>query len=202
MKLAAVLWLAASLFACASAGAAPDVPRASGWELGAWRWSWQPDREVEGGRQDYDILSVGRWRRLTRAVTWQTRLEYADLAGWKGDLFESHAWSEKGRSVVLRTGLALHPPVTAGLAPYVGASVGLGYVHPGDDHQAWERYPGWEVTTERHHPGPGVSLGIEAGLRLFTRPGWPTVCATAGLNALIGTGGSGGTTEPLIWIGY
>ncbi len=201
MKIALVLGLASSLLACGPAHAAPKLPRVAGYEIGASWWTIDPDH---GGRQLVHSISVGRWRRLTRALTWQTRLEYADLmdASLDTNIPEHASWSDLGRSLMLRTGIVVHPPLPVGIVPFAGASFGAGLVRAGDHHDARLRGDGWTTTLDRNHARPGLSIGLEGGLRLFTKPGWPEISACAGMNVAFGVEGMGLAPDPVFWIGY
>lgn len=204
---AALLFVVAGVALCASFARAADGPyRRIGYEIGGWRWTTDQGGHLEGSPSDAFVLSVGRWRRLSRAVTWVTRLEYGDLmdiefpASW---IPEHFVWADVGRSVTVETGLALHPPVKVGLAPYVGLNLGAGVAHLGNRHEAHLTGEGWVVTTHaRGRLAPAVVAAAEIGLRVFSKRGWPGVCAALGSRFVVGPHGGGFTTEPVLSIGY
>ena len=143
---------------------------------------------------------------MTRAVTWMTRLEYGDLADpafGGSSIPEYDAWADLGHSVTLETGLALHPPVRVGLAPCVGVNLGLGAAELGDRHEAFLTGDGWTVTTHsRGGLAPVLVGGAEIGLRVFSKRGWPGVCASLGFRVVAGPHGVAGTAEPVLSLGY
>jgi hypothetical protein len=204
---AALFFAVAGVVLCAAPGlAADDSFRRVGYEVGGWRWTETAEGPVERGDQPVFVLSVGRWQRLTHAVTWVTRLEYGDLPDFTfadSEFPEYHHWTDLGHSVTLETGLALHPPVTVGLAPYLGVNLGLGAADLGDRHEARLTGDGWAITTHaRGGLAPVIVAGAETGLRLFPKRGWPGVCASLGFRIVAGPHGAAATTEPVLSIGY
>ena len=205
---AALPFLIAGVALCVlSVRAFAEPYRRVGYEVGVFRWRTEPEMRLEGARHQVLVLSLGRWQRLSLAATWMTRLEYADLTDVAiipaSGIPEHHEWADMGRSTTLQTGLELHPPVKVGLAPYLGANLGVGLAHQGDRHEADDIGGGWSVTTHhRGRLGPAVVAGAEVGLRVFSKRGWPCACATAGFRYVVGPDGAGGAPEPVLSIGY
>jgi hypothetical protein len=212
---AALLFVVASVALCvASARAAGESDRRVGYEVGVWRWTDQR-AELQGGPQRTYVASIGRWQRLSNAATWVTRLEYGDLSDMHfsgGNLYNRPGhWRDLGHSLTLETGLAVHPPVRVGLAPYLGASLGAGVARWGDQHE-WGASYYQPVAQEVGSPvilitshgrlAPAIVTSIEIGLRVFSKPGWPGVCAALGGRFAVGPHGGGFTTEPVLSIGY
>jgi hypothetical protein len=203
----AFLFAVAGVALCAAPGLAADESyRRVGYEVGGWRWTETADGPVERGDSRAIVLSVGRWQRLTRAVTWMTRLEYGDLPDFRfagAEIPERHEWTDLGHSVTFETGFALHPPVTVGLAPYVGVNLGLGEAHLGDRHMAYFTGDGWRVANLASRGlVPVVVAGAETGLRVFSKRGWPGLCASLGFRVVAGAHGAGVTAEPVLSLGY
>jgi hypothetical protein len=202
MKAALLLVVACAMFCAPPARAADEPYRRSGFEVGGWRWH---DDSYPGAGW-WNVLSVGRWERVQRALTWVTRLEFGDLKPWDSHdglvlqrptygLFQGHRWRDVGHSMTLETGIAVHPPVTAGLAPYLGGSFGIGSARWGNEYDDTGG-----VTTGR--TAPAFALSAEIGLRVFPSGHWPSVCAALGYRSVFGPGGWGTTTEPVLSIGY
>lgn len=204
------LLVAACVLSCLALpgpAAADELPRRVGYEVGGWRWTRSPDVLFMEWPEDgaVTIVSVGRWQRLRPSATWETRLQYADLfPRARQTSWNTKSRYENGRSVTVQTGLALHPPVRTGLAPFVGVSIGAGYVRQGAEHITTWSYGGWPLaeveSVKRHRAGIGLSAGVEAGVRMFSRPGWPTFCVTFGSRTVVGQG-FGTTTEPVVSVG-
>ena len=210
----AILLAAVCLMLCAVSARAADAPhRRGGGEVGG---GWWTDHSGSKPRKAY-VVSVGRWQRLDPSVTWVTRIESAevrDLAdvwpsfgkhdggvepaviGWGG------TWRDLGHSVTVQTGLAIHPPMRVGLAPYVGGNVGLGVARWGDEHGTYWTGSGWAMRSARGRTTPTFLVGGEVGLRLFPSGHWPSACAALGFRALSGPHGGGGSLEPVLSIGY
>jgi hypothetical protein len=215
MKAALFLLFACAILCALPARAADELYRRSGFEVGAWRWI---DREYPPDElQRYYIVSVGRWERVRRGLTWITRAEYGDLQGFPGPggggvevafgagsvITEGERWYDVGHSLTLETGLELHPPVTAGLAPFVGLSGGIGVARWGDEHTSVLIGQGWITSsTKSGRSVPAIVAGGEIGLRVFPSGHWPSVCAAVGYRVVMGPHGSGFTSEPVVSIGY
>ena len=204
---AALLFAAVCVTLCALPARAADEPyRRSGFEVGGAYLAGGGGSSLDPRWSAYTV-SLGRWQRLTRSVTWVNRLQYAGLPHvdfGNSTILDGHLWYDVGHSVSIETGLELHPPVIVGLAPYLGLNAGLGVARWGDEHSTAFDYTGPRSVTTITHRGTALALlgGVEIGIRVFAERPWPNLCLTLGGHFLDGPHGDGFAAEPFLSLGY
>ncbi len=179
-----VLLLLALAVACAGPAAATEIPRARGFAIGFG------STDAAKGERPGIAASISHWRRLARGTTWDTRLEYQHVPEWRLDAGVLPANTIEGQDrhaasdfVLLDTGLDLHVPATAAVAPFVGLRAGAGWAVWGEKHGPLEEAP-WIELTEDRQKGPVATFAVEAGLRVFATAPWPSLRASAGLQEI------------------
>jgi hypothetical protein len=187
-----IVWLLVGI----APGFAAAGPRSSGFEISGGSW-----HAVDPSAQAY-TLSIGRWQRLARPLTWVTRLAYWDVEDWPLARFPEATNRGLGHSVVIETGIQVHPPVSVGLAPYLGATLGAGAVRWGDE-RSWDQADprgGWIVT--RGTMAFACAAGVELGVRALPQRPWPSACLALGLRVTGGSSVGGVSAAPILTIGY
>ncbi len=176
--------LLALAVACASPAAATGPERARGYAVGFGT------TDAFHGERPGITASVGMWRRLARGTTWDTRLEYQHVPEWRLDagVLPANTVEGQGRHaasdfVLLDTGLDLNVPAMAAIAPFIGLRAGGGWAVWGERHGPLESAP-WIELTEDRQKGPVATFAVELGLRVFATAPWPSLRASAGLQAI------------------
>ena len=116
--------------------------------------------------------SVGIWRRLDAGALWLTDVDVTWLpAGEMPGIWANGPRLRRASTIAtLGSGMDLHFPIPAGVAPFVGVRLGLGWGMWGDDRidlmDGTRRQGGGEVA---------LSGGYAVGLQVLTPRAWPSL---------------------------